>query len=86
MNRAGITVVEAKNPDKIRFLDPPPFDRDPQERAAISLGRVLLTTGTHNTSYYRSTIAEMYVKMLIEGGALESRTIPNVPDVPTTKR
>lgn len=87
MNKAGITVVEAKNPPAIRFLDPPPYDRDDQERAAISLCRVLLTQGATNTQYYRSTIAEMYVKLLMEGHPLEARAVEPVKAVaPAPKR
>lgn len=85
MNKAGITVVEAKNPPAIRFLDPPPYDRDQQERAAISLCRVLMTNGSANTAYYRSSIAEMYVKLLIEGKALDERPVPSVAAVPPAR-
>lgn len=86
MNHAGITVVEAESPESIRFLDPPPFDRDQQERAAISLSRILLTTGNNNTPYYRQTIAEMYVKILLEGTPLEQRPVAPVAQVPTAKK
>lgn len=86
MNKAGITVVEAKNPEAIRFLDPPPFDRNAQERAAIELCRVLLQSGSIGTSYQRYNIAEMYVKLLLEGSPICERHVPSVAQVPTQKK
>jgi hypothetical protein len=81
MNGAGIVVVEAKNPPAIRFLDPPPTDRNEQERAAIQLCRVLLTQGSSGSNYNRATIAEMYVKLLLEGMPLQGVSVPVVKPI-----
>lgn len=80
MNDAGITVVEAKDPQSIRFLDPPRASYAEQERAAISLCRTLLSNGSASTQYYRSTISEMWVAALLNGGALK-----NMEAVPAVK-
>src|SRR4051812_37592022 len=81
MNGAGIVVVEAKNPPAIRFLDPPPTDRNEQERAAIHLCRILLTQGNYATTSARSTISEMYVKLLLEGMPLQGVAVPPVKPI-----
>lgn len=88
MNGAGIVVVEAKNPPSIRFLDPPPTDRTEQERAAIQLCRILLTQGSSGSNYCRATIAEMYVKLLLEGMPLQGVSVPVVKPIeaPPVKR
>ncbi len=81
LNKAGIVVVEAKNPPSIRFLDPPPTDRKEMERAAIKLCRVLLTEGTYASTYSRQTIAEIYVKLLLQGMPLEGVSVPTVKPI-----
>lgn len=81
MCRCGISVIEAKNPPAIRFLDPPPFDRDRQERAAIALCRILLTHQSKGP-FYVSDISQMFCKLLMEGDALSSRAVEPVTQVP----
>jgi len=88
MNACGIAVVESKNPEAIRFLDPPPFDRSKHERAAIALCRILLTSGNSGTSYQRYQLSEKYVELLIQADALDERTpepVKNVPVNPPVK-
>jgi hypothetical protein len=87
MDKAGITVVEAKNPQNIRFLDPPPCDRNDYERACIKLSRFLLTAGAINTQYSRYNISEFFVKALLDGIPMEQQTVqPVTPVQSTTKR
>lgn len=85
MNRAGITVVEAKDPSAIRFLNPPSPNRTAQEKAAIELCRVLLTSeGLTMSDSYKDFTAKLYIQCLLKGSAFEKLTVPSVPAVPPT--
>lgn len=67
LNDNGFCVVEAKDPSKVRFADPPPGDYSAQERAAIDLFRVLADR-SNSASYNRKDIATMYVELLLRAG------------------
>lgn len=75
----GICVVEAKNPIKVKFVDPVPIppegSRTQMEQAAIKLSRILLKGhwGNYTTAGVlgRNDITKMYVEMLIQGTSLD---------------
>ena len=71
----GICVVTAKDPSKIRFVDPIPAasSRTQMENAAIKLSRLLLN-GTWNPpdrSLDRSDFCRFFVEFLVEGTPLD---------------
>ena len=65
LNDNGLCVVEASDPSKVRFIDPPPEGYSVQERAAIELFRVLVAKP--GFSINRSGLTEMYVEVLMRG-------------------
>lgn len=73
----GICVVVAKDPAKVRFVDPIPAasQRTTIENAAIHLSRLLLNGqwGDYtNTNYVdRSTITRIYCDLLMQGTPLD---------------
>ena len=68
LRKNGFLVVEAKEPDKVRFMEPPPNGYSEQERAAIKLCR-WLTTKRGSLMY--SDITEALVRFFIEGSPLQ---------------
>jgi len=66
----GFCVVEAKYPEKIRFLDPPPFGYTQQEQAAIQLTRKLLAEPYHATKSMNE-IKNMLIYILVEGSPID---------------
>jgi len=77
--RNGICVVECKNPQHVRFVDPPPLGYSAQEQAAIRLCRVLLNPATNTGYLYRKDIAAMLADAFITGTPLDSRAVPAPP-------
>ena len=74
----GICVAIAKDPSKIKFLDPIPCtsSQTQMERAAIRLSRLVLNG--HWNQQWRSTLgkaefAELYVDLLVKGTSLDVR-------------
>lgn len=70
-----LCVVVAKDPSKVRFMDPIPAaaSRTQIEDAAIKLSRCLLNgTWTGNAVLGRADFARFYVDMLIQGTPLDS--------------
>jgi hypothetical protein len=65
LNDNGICVVEAKDPSKVRFADPPPEGYSVQERAAIELFRILAAKPIFNIS--RGDMTSMYVDIILKG-------------------
>lgn len=75
----GLCVVISKDPARLKFLDPIPSmaGRTKIEDAAIALSRKVLDsrTFTQNGAYLeRSSIAKLYVDLLVKGTSLD----PNV--------
>jgi hypothetical protein len=73
LNDNGMCVVVAKEPSKIKFVDPIPAasSRTHMENAAIALSRKLLNwPWEKNASIYKGTVAEMYITLLVEGTPL----------------
>jgi len=72
-----LCVIEAKDPAKIKFLDPIPSasQHDKAEAAAISLSRILLNGqwAEYDSSAQigRSTFSRIFVDLLIKGTALD---------------
>ena len=74
LNDNGMCVVVAKDPAKIKFVDPIPAaaSRTHIENAAISLSRKLLDwPWDKNSSLYKGTVAEMFVNFLTKGTPLD---------------
>lgn len=73
----GVCVVVAKDPAKVRFMDPLPAasSRTQIEQAAIKFSRILLHRqwGKYNTNGLigTDTFARIYVDCLVEGTALD---------------
>jgi hypothetical protein len=70
----GICVVTAKDPAKIKFVDPLPAasSRTQIEDAAIKLSRTILKQGTYNEES-RANMAKMFVDLVVSGTALDPR-------------
>jgi hypothetical protein len=65
LNDNGLCVVEANDPSKVRFIDPPPEGYAVQERAAIQLFRSLMSRSGFSLS--RAGLSELYADILLEG-------------------
>lgn len=65
LNANHLCVVEAKDPSKVRFVDPPPEGYTVQEKAAIQLFRTIAAKSAFSIN--RSTFAEMYVDIILTG-------------------
>lgn len=74
----GLCVVVAKDPARVKFLDPIPVaaGRTKIETAAIMLSRKLLNKGFWNNDSTRDCVARTYVDILMKGTALD----PNVQE------
>jgi len=68
----GLCVVKAKDPSKVKFIDPIPCQssRTEMEDAAIKLSRRLLA-GDLVGADYRKNVAALYVDILVKGTALD---------------
>jgi len=71
----GICVVVAKDPAKVRFVDPIPAvaSRTQMEQAAISLSRKILHPGFWNDDSTRQEMCSFYVELLTKGTPLDPR-------------
>ena len=68
----GLCVVENKQPQLIRFIDPPlSQDWTQQEEAAIQLARILLREGKIGGYNMRSSVLAMYADILLAGDPLK---------------
>jgi len=69
----GICVVVAKDPAKVRFVDPIPAasSRTKVEQAAITLSRKVLKHGFWNNDATRQLLASNYVDILVKGTPLD---------------
>ncbi len=68
----GLCVVENKNPQSIRFLDPPRSNNwTLEEEAAIQLARVLLREGKIGGYNLRGSVGAMYADILLAGDPLK---------------
>lgn len=66
----GFCVIEAKNPDAVRFMEPPPNGYSEQERAAIALCRHLMRfEGDRN--WTKREIGNLLAQFFIQGSPLE---------------
>lgn len=65
-----ICVVEADNPEEVRFAEPPPGDYGPQEQAAIQLFRYVASQGS-NVNFGKQRLVELYVNFLLKGSHME---------------
>lgn len=75
LNDNGLCVVEAENPDSVRFAEPPPaMDYDIRERAALQLFRRLMVRT--NATYTRSDVAQFFVDAILNGSPLEPLQAP----------
>ncbi len=73
-----ICVVVAKNPEKLKFVDPIPAisQRGEIETAAIKFTRLMLNPNMWNNAeahWDKGDMAKMFTKYLIEGSSLDSR-------------
>jgi hypothetical protein len=71
----GICVVECKNPNGVRFCQPPPAGYSIQEQAAIQLATVILNT---NKTWSMMESRNLYAQILMRGTPLEGRP-PEAP-------
>lgn len=77
LNANHLCVVEAKDPSKVRFIEPPPEGYTVQEKAAIQLFRVIAAKPQFTIN--RSSFAEMYVDIILRGMIPER--VASVPPV-----
>lgn len=80
LRKNHLCVVVAKDPSKVKFVDPLPAasSRTQIEAAAIRLSRLLLTGNKHphfpydtQGSTYRSEISKLFVELLVDGTPLD---------------
>jgi hypothetical protein len=64
----GICVVECKDPDGVRFLEPPPADYSICERAAIELFRSI--SSQRGSMLDRQNLIDQYVAILLRGSCM----------------
>ena len=65
----GFCVIEAKEPDSVRFMEPPPMGYSEQEKAAIKLCRHLLAQPNH-ANFTRESISSLLSWFFIQGSPL----------------
>ncbi len=70
-NANGFVVVEATDPSKVRFCEPPPIGYSSQEKAAIGLCRFIMRH-TPSSSWTRRDLAETLANIFMEGSPLET--------------
>jgi hypothetical protein len=64
--QCGICIIECSDPDSARYSEPPIMaDIDEQSRAAYSLLRMIVTTGTSSTSFYKGDLIKFFVNSLL---------------------
>lgn len=85
LNENGFVVVECKDPNLVRFLEPPPLNYSEQEKAAIRLCRVLFSSQQWNATHNRETLTSKFVQILIQGTPLSDVPPEKVAVVPKTK-
>lgn len=93
LNDNGICVVEAKDPSKVKFVDPIPSisSRTDIERAAIQLSRKIMTHPDNGGFDYkngiqRSDIVKLYLDFLMKGTALDIKEERNEQYYDSVKR
>lgn len=71
----GLCVVVAKDPSKVKFLDPIPSaaERTKIEDAAIQLSRKVLATGYWSHNDTRQNLAATFVDILVSGTKLDPK-------------
>lgn len=67
----GMCVVEAKDPSKVRFVEPPPLGYSVQERAAIALCRWVMGHDNPGANWSRRELAAKLADFFCEGSPLE---------------
>lgn len=71
MRANGFCVVEAKKPDQVRFIEPPPMGYSAQEKAAISLCRWLMRPD-NKEHLTRQDIGALLAHFFIQGSPLQT--------------
>jgi hypothetical protein len=70
MRENGFCVVEAQNPDAVRFMEPPPNGYSEQEKAAIALCRHLMKFQP-DVTWTKREVGHMLAQFFIEGSPLQ---------------
>lgn len=74
LNQNGFCVVVAKNPDQVRFMDPPLQSYPAPERAALRLCRYVIANRSNENAYnaqaYKA-LTERLCDYLLEGTPLQ---------------
>lgn len=79
-------VVEAKKPEDIRFMEPPPQGYSAQEKAAMALCRFVVAQRTDKI-LYAGHLKEFLCDVLINGSPLQAQPVsPVAPVKPNTAR
>lgn len=68
LRKNGLCVIEAEDPSLIRFLEPPPGDYGPQEKAAIATCRHLMGQCEYLNG---REIKALFANFIIKGTTLE---------------
>src|SRR5262245_57081515 len=82
-----ICVVEADDPDAVRFMEPPPSgDYDVVDRGAIELGRWILAQSP--TDQYTCTVlvAKLARAIVLARQQVESQSVSSVPQITRAKK
>jgi hypothetical protein len=67
-NLGFICIIECKEPESARFVEPPmPSSMDDQTRACVDLFRHIIENGSRDTTYYRSSLVDRWVRALTLG-------------------
>ena len=75
----GLCVVVAKEPSRVKFLDPIPAvaGRTAVEQAAVLLSRKILNQGFWTSESTRKEVATAYVDILVKGTRLDPKGTPD---------
>jgi hypothetical protein len=79
LRRNGYCVIEAEDTTLVRYLEPPPLDCEPHEKAAIILCRHLLRTEQRLISKTGEDIRALYASIIIKGTSLDFMPAPQAP-------
>lgn len=80
LNDNDFCVVECKEPERVRFCEPPPLGYSVQEKAAIQLSRRLLAA-KNSWNINRKDLCEILADCLMEGWPLTGSPLAPVQPV-----
>lgn len=70
----GVCVVQAKDPSRVRFVEPPPMDCSAHERAALASMRHLLSSDNVG-AWNRGDVQALFARYIIRGTPLAATPV-----------